>query len=67
MLEYWNDGVMGFEKMEKWVIDKIDLDRVVKNSINNKIPLETNIPLFQHSIIPYMKQKTISHKLYYLQ
>jgi len=45
MLEYWNNGVMGFEKMEKWVIDKIDLDRRVKNSINNKIPLETNIPL----------------------
>jgi len=30
MLEYWNDGVMGFGKMEKWVIDKIYLDRVVK-------------------------------------
>jgi hypothetical protein len=22
MLEYWNDGIMGFGKMEKWVIDK---------------------------------------------
>jgi len=58
---------MGFVKMEKWVIDKIDIDRRIKNSINNKIPIETNLPLFQHSNIPYMRQKTISHKLIYLQ
>jgi hypothetical protein len=37
---------MGFEKMGKWVNDKIDLDKGVENSINNQIPLETNIPLF---------------------
>jgi len=42
---------MGFGKTVKWVIDKIYLDRVVKNSINNKISLKTNIPLFHHSII----------------
>jgi len=29
-LEYWNDGVMSFEKTGKWVIDKIYVDRVVK-------------------------------------
>jgi hypothetical protein len=29
-LEYWNDGVMGFGKTGKWVIDKIYLDRIVK-------------------------------------
>ncbi len=58
---------MGFEKMGTWVIDKIDLDRGVEKSINNKIPIETNLPLFQHSNIPYMRQKTISHKLIYLQ
>jgi len=23
MLEYWNNGVMGFGKMERWVIKKI--------------------------------------------
>ncbi len=52
---------MGFGKMEKWVIDKIYLDSVVKKkSINNKIPLETNIPLFHHSIIPYVRQKIMS-------
>jgi hypothetical protein len=32
MLEYWNDGIMGFGKMGKWVIDKIYLDRVVKKN-----------------------------------
>jgi len=47
---------MGFGKMEKRVIDKIYLDSVVeKKSINNKIPLETNIPLFHHSIIPLFR------------
>jgi len=30
ILEYWNDGVMGFGKMGKWVVDKIYSDRVVK-------------------------------------
>jgi len=42
-------------------IYKIYLDSVVeKKSINNKILLETNIPLFQHSIIPYVRQKIMS-------
>jgi len=42
-------------------IDKIYLDSVIeKKSINNKILLETNIPLFQHSIIPYVRQKIMS-------
>jgi len=30
-LEYWNNGIMGFGKMETWIIDKIHLDREVKN------------------------------------
>jgi hypothetical protein len=29
VLEYWNDGIMRFGKMEKWVIEKINLDSVV--------------------------------------
>jgi hypothetical protein len=32
MLEYWNDGILGFGKMEKWAIVKIYLDRVVKKN-----------------------------------
>jgi hypothetical protein len=28
----WNDGVMGFGKMEKWVIDEICLDSVVEKN-----------------------------------
>jgi len=50
-LEYWNDGVMGFGKTGKWVIDKIYLNRIVKKIVNNKIPLKSNMLLFQHSII----------------
>ncbi|MBW2615202.1 MAG: hypothetical protein JRD02_03370 [Deltaproteobacteria bacterium] len=31
MLEYWNDGIVGFGKLEKWVIDKIHLDNDLDN------------------------------------
>ena len=61
MLEYWNDGIVGFGKMEKWVIDKIHIDNDLDNEgiifINNAIPLKTNIPLFHPSIIPCVMQK----------
>ena len=36
--------------MGKWVIVKIYIDRIVRKSINNIIPLGTNIPLFHYSI-----------------
>ena len=55
MLEYWNDGIVGFGKLEKWVIDKIHLDNDLDDEgrifINNSIPLKTNIPSFHPSII----------------
>ena len=74
MLEYWNgllrrssfgyegwNGIVGFGKMEKWVIDKIHIDNDLDNEgiifINNAIPLKTNIPLFHPSIIPCVMQK----------
>jgi len=41
MLEYWNVGIVGFGKMEKWVIDKIHIDNDLDNEgiifINNVI------------------------------
>ena len=69
MLEYWNDGIVGFGKLEKWVIDKTHLDNDLDNEgrilINNAIPLKTNpakdgifdFPLFHPSIIPCVMQK----------
>ena len=57
MLEYRNDGIVGFGKMEKWVIDRIHLDNKGRIFINNAIPLKTNIPLFHPSIIPCVMQK----------
>jgi hypothetical protein len=61
MLKYWNDGIVGFGKMEKWVIDKRHLDNDLENEsivlINDAIPLKTNIPLFHPSIIPCVMQK----------
>jgi len=62
MLEYWNDGIVGFGKLEKWVIDKIHLDNDLDNEgrifiKKNAIPLKTNIPLFHPSIIPCAMQR----------
>jgi len=34
MMEYWNDGILGFGKIEKWGIDKICLDMQV-NKLNS--------------------------------
>ncbi|RZB38095.1 MAG: hypothetical protein SRB2_00441 [Desulfobacteraceae bacterium Eth-SRB2] len=53
VLEYWNDGIMRFGKMEKWVIEKINLDSVVKKNITIKNSFRNHystIPLFQYSI-----------------
>jgi len=33
MLEYWNAGIMGSGKLEKWVVGRIPLDREV-NKVN---------------------------------
>jgi hypothetical protein len=46
-LEYWNDGVMGFGKTGKWVIDKIYLDRIVKKNHKQQYSLK-----IQHVTIP---------------
>jgi len=57
MLENWNDGTMGTGKMGECCNGKIHLDEKVKNAISNKLPLKTNIPIFHHSIIPYVWHK----------
>jgi len=31
MLEYWNTGIVGSGKIEKWVIDKIHFDNEANN------------------------------------
>lgn len=51
--------------METWIIDKIHLDREIKNIDYYEIPLKTNIPLFHRSIIPCVRQKDQASKNYY--
>ncbi len=55
MMEQWNDGIMGFGKMEKWITGKIPLHMGVKE-VNMKISFLIK-PTFQYSIIPCAKQK----------
>jgi len=53
VLEYWNDGIMRFGKMEKWVIEKINLDSVVKKNITIKNSFRNHystVPIFHYSI-----------------
>ena len=38
------------------VIGKIHIDKEVQNLYKQKIPLKTNIPIFHHSIIPFVRQ-----------
>jgi hypothetical protein len=57
ILEYWNDGIVGFGRMEKWVIDEMHSDNEGIGLINDTIPLKTNLPLFHPSIIPCVTQK----------
>jgi hypothetical protein len=61
MLECRNDGIVGFGKMERWVIEKIHLgndpDKKGIIFINDTIPLKANIPLFHPSIVPCMMRK----------
>ncbi len=39
MLEYWNDGIMGFGKMGQWFIGKIPLDMEIDNVIEKNFVL----------------------------
>jgi hypothetical protein len=48
MLEYWNDGIMGFGGMGYWDVDKAPLDSEV-NKERSIFPL---IPTFHYSTIP---------------
>jgi hypothetical protein len=34
MLEYWNDGIMGFGQMEYWDIDNVPLDSEVDKEVS---------------------------------
>jgi hypothetical protein len=61
MLEYWNDGIKDYEKMEKRVtcrepqgraIGKIPLDREVYKIDREIVPFKTTIPPSHYSIIP---------------
>jgi hypothetical protein len=48
MLEYWNDGIMGFGGMGYWDVDKAPLDSEV-NKERSIFPL---ISTFHYSTIP---------------
>ena len=50
---------MGSGIMECWVNDRIRFDDKIK--IDNFL-LKTNIPIFHHSTIPYMRQKSEPQK-----
>jgi hypothetical protein len=52
-LECWNAGIMGSEKMGHWFAGRIHVDR---ETINDRIPSEINIPIFHHSTIPCLRQ-----------
>ncbi len=39
IVEYWNDGIMGFGKMGNWFVGKIILTR---HEINGKIPSKSS-------------------------
>jgi len=68
MLELWNSGIMGFGELTEWVIGKIKLtnhkrnERFGSNPFGRRriyIPAKDgiyDIPLFHHSIIPYVRQ-----------
>jgi hypothetical protein len=45
-LEYWNDGIMGFEEMGQWIIDIFHLKMKELDEIT------ALISIFQSSIIP---------------
>ena len=63
MLEYWNDGMLGFGKMRTWDIGNISLNRKWKVFIKKQIFLITNpakdgifdFPIFHYSIIPCVR------------
>jgi hypothetical protein len=48
MMEFWNIGMMGFEKMEYGFMLKPFITRLLKW----KRSIKPDIPSFQHSIIP---------------
>jgi len=51
MLEYWNDGIMGYGKLGYWVYWK---NILIRKLINEKLFIKINIPIFHHSIIPWL-------------
>jgi hypothetical protein len=53
ILECWNNGIMGSEKMGHWFGGRIHVDR---ETINDRIPFETNIPTFHHSMFKAIAQ-----------
>jgi hypothetical protein len=61
-LEWWNAGIMGSGIMQYWVKDKICVDDKIKMA---NILLKTNLPVFYHSIIPFLRQAFKPHKIFY--
>ncbi|PLX46094.1 MAG: hypothetical protein C0611_12345 [Desulfobacteraceae bacterium] len=61
MMEYWNNGfwdnaILGL--MVKFVLRiKLKMDKIL---------LKTNLPLFHHSIIPYLRQAFKTQKMFYI-
>ncbi len=47
--------------MAQWFVGEVCLDRKIKK--NGKLPLEINIPLFHHSIIPDTRHESMPQQL----
>jgi len=68
MMEYWNDGILGFGKMAYWVIGKIPLDTepgslYIFSFLLKPIPLKTGSSTFHYSIIPLFHARGKSSRL----
>ncbi len=57
MLEYWNDGIMGFGQMEYWDIDNVPLDSEVDKEVSFPI-----VSTFHHSSIALFHVRGINSK-----
>jgi hypothetical protein len=66
-LEYWNVGILEYWVLAKWVIGSLAKPLLTGKSTNDILPLKTNIPTFQHSIIPARGKNPSLKKGLYIQ
>ena len=68
-MEWWNNGVIGYWEILPGCMDTwIHVDHAVMQSCNHAIPplpqsSKTNIPIFQHSIIPVVSAANLSSNI----